>query len=213
MNLGLSADAGTAGPLEKPKYSEATMRPIRQRTDEAFSQALKCVGFRLPTDPELKPRAVQLALAERYGLIGVAAAHHLLTSSTEREEEQILVYLRGYGGVVEEHLRSELLDRLPFAPLPGLAQLIGMLAREPMIAYIPLYRRPCPLDLCLQTVSDEYFAAHREEIALGSNWFTRRSLYRQYKHVELQSLCYARGFFERRQAGLEEVKEIALLGE
>jgi hypothetical protein len=189
------------------------MRSIEQRTDQTFHEALKAVGFRLPAQNELKPDPLQLALGLRYGLLGAAAAHHLLLSCPDRDELKLLGSLRNYGYMVEEHVRSSVGGRLPISGEPGFPQRIGTLAREPLISYLPLYRRLCPLELCLSVVSDEFGQLHRNEISAGSGWFGKRGAKREFQRLADQSFAFALHFFERRQLGLPEVKEIALLGE
>jgi hypothetical protein len=192
---------------------ERRMRPIEQLTDQTFNEVLKAVSFRLPRGTELKPGALHLALGLRYGLLGAAAAHHLLLSCPDRDEQRLVSSLRNYGYLVEDHVRAYVAGRIPFSNEPGFPQRIGSLAREPLVSYMPLYRRLCPLELCLSVVCDEFALLHRSEICSGVGLFGKRFVTKEFQKLADQSYVYALHFFERRQAGLEEVKEIALLGE
>ncbi len=189
------------------------MRPIEQRTDQAFGQALKCVEFRLPVRFGFGPEALQFALGLRYGLVGVAAAHYLLLSSPGCEEQEVLRNLRTYGYLVEDHVRRDVVRRLPHPTDLAYPQRVGQLAREPLMAYIPLYRRLCPLELSVNLVQDDFSQTYKGQIVSQANFFGRRALYRAFQSASWESTAFAMSFFERRQADLEEVREIALLGE
>ena len=189
------------------------MRPIEQITDQTFTQAMRCVGYRLPLDPEAKPSTMELCLGLRYGLIGVSAAHHLLLSCPDRDERRLVGYLRNFGSLVEEHVQNEVMPILPFRPDSGFAERIGRFAREPIVSYLPLYRRMCPLELCLSVIAEEFALIHRSTILAGKMLFGRTAARRDFQKISDESFGFALCFFERRQAGLEEVREIALLGE
>jgi hypothetical protein len=62
-------------------------------------------------------------------------------------------------------------------------------------------------------ICEEFFRVHRDEIMVGGHWFRKPRMLAQFKESAAQSMTYAMNFFDRQQAGLEEVREIALLGE
>ena len=189
------------------------MRPIEHRTDLTFNQALKCVSYRLPMRSGLKSPAVELSLGLRYGLMGAAAAHHLLLSCPDQDEQSLLGHLFCYGELVSDHVREQVKDGYYAFSDKGLPGRIGELAREPLMSYLPLYKRLCPLELCLSVACDEFALAHQAQILSGWNLLTRRRARREFQAISDQSYGYALCFFERRQVDLDEVPEIALLGE
>lgn len=189
------------------------MRPIDQRIDQTFAQALKCVEFRLPHVRHAGPQFSELCLGLRYGLVGVAAAHHLLLTCNDRDSQELMPHLRSFGNVVADRVQAALGNRWPFNPDRDFRFRIGELAREPLISFLPLFRRLCPLELCLSVVSSEFALVHGPVITAGRVLFGRRAALREFERISDESYGFALCFFERRQAGLEEVPEIALIGE
>ena len=88
------------------------MRPIEERVDLIFWQALKCVEYRIPKEPALKRPGTLLSLGLRYGLMGAAAAHYLIMTSTETESEELGELFFSWPGMVEDHVRSRQLGFL-----------------------------------------------------------------------------------------------------
>ena len=189
------------------------MRPIDRRTDRTFNQALRCVEFRLPRHPLLVGEPLELALGARYGLIGIAAAHHLLLTCPDSEEAALVRQLKCYGTLVEEHVRYHVVDRFQHPIERGFASRVGFAARQFLNGYLPLYQGLSPIEASLSSVSAEYLAAHRNEIVAGVALFKRGRTRREFSKSLEQSHVFALAFFERRQADLDEVPEIALLGE
>ena len=189
------------------------MRPIKRRTDEVLGQVLRCVEFRLPTEWELSPEAQKYALALRYGLVGVAAAHHLLLSFAGEDEDEVILGLRSFSRLVEDHLRGGIIARLPAPVGPDFARQTALLAQEPLTLYVPKYHRLWPLDFCIERIEEEFVLAHRDQILGHTLWLCRHSLSTRFQAASHQSGVFAMNFFERRTAGLEEVREIALLNE
>lgn len=189
-----------------------TMKPIEERADVSFMQALKCVQYRLPSTYPSGSRSYSLSLGLRYGLIGVAASHHLLITADDEEELDVLAFMESWPDMVEDHVRWELMDRLP-AGVPVFPELIGSLSVQPLRVYLPLYRQLSPIDWALQRSCETYIEEHIDTIEEGWFWFQKRKSLRSFWDDAVQSACYARHFFDRRQADLEELPEIALIGE
>lgn len=189
------------------------MDPIDVRADTTFAQALRCVEFRLPKSVGLRGPGFLLALAVRYGMIGMAAGHHLLITADEDEEERIFATLEGWPMLVEDHVRWELMHRLPFAADSNFASLVGNISWLPLRAYFPLYRRMCPLSRSLDLVGRAIVEENRAMIVEGWPWLKRRLAIRSFAELLNESERYAMHFFERRQADIDEVREIALIGE
>ena len=82
-----------------------------------------------------------------------------------------------------------------------------------MRAYIPLYRRLCPLSRALEIVAATMVSQNASMILEGWSWFRRRAAMRMFQATLRESADFALHFFERRQADLEEVPEIVLIGE
>lgn len=189
------------------------MRPIEVKTDLAFAQALKCVDYRIPAVEKNKRSGYLLALALRYGLIGAAASHHLLLSSSDEEEGELLRGISEWPCVVADHFRWQTECRLPFVGTPVSAEQFGKLTYQPLVTYLALYRRLCPLDQSLRAATEEFRYEHLGEIREGWGWFSGGNGIRGFNKIAEDSIRFALMFFERRQHGLDEVPEIALLGE
>lgn len=189
------------------------MKPIEEQADLAFLQALRAVEYRVPRDENLKRSAQVLALSLRYGLMGMAATHHLLSTSDPEDEFEILTLMDEYTCAIEDHVRFEVADRLPFTLSPGLPTMIGRLASEPLRDYIPLYRRFCPLNHALHVTSAIFSTQHRDAICEGWFWPIRSRAIPHFHRSVAESIVFAQLFFERRQADLDELPEIALIGE
>jgi hypothetical protein len=189
------------------------MRPIEHRTDVNFSQALRCVQFRTPKQGTMKRQAYVHAIALRYGLIGAAACHHLLLSSGDEDEGVILDAMAGWPLIVEKHFRWESMDSLPFLSSPLLPTVLGNQAYQPLVGYLHGYKRLMPLEDCLRFACESYIYDNIEDIRSGWNWFQMLKPIREFRKVADESIHFALAFFERRQLDLEEVREIAILGE
>jgi hypothetical protein len=189
------------------------MKPIEERADIAFMQGLRCVEYRIPKAERLREPGYLLALALRYGLIGVAATHHLLLSADPDEESDVLALMRCWPRMVEDHVRWDVLHRLPYEELRAAPALIGRLAYKPLGTYLPLYRKLFPLEQALRVACDEYCQGHRSSIGEGWLWFLRPLGAKKFRQLCEESRDFALHFFERREAGLDELPEIALIGE
>jgi hypothetical protein len=189
------------------------MKPIEERADIAYMQALRCVEFRIPKADGTRQPGYLVALALRYGLVGMAATHHLLLSADLDEEPDVLALMRCWPRMVEDHVRWDVLHKLPFDDLRAAPSQVGRLAYKPMATYLPLYRRLYPLEQCLNACIEEFRQAHSPSVAEGWLWFLRPLAFRHFHRLCQESHQYALHFFERREANLEELPEIALLGE
>ena len=189
------------------------MRPIDYRVDTAYMQALHCVEFRLPRDIKLPHDAYGLALGLRYGLIGAAATHQLLLSAGPDEEGAVRTAAAGWKDHVSEHLRSHLVPRLPARALPVDPEQVGDYAGSVMEIYLSIFHRACGLGVCLEEAGRAFASRHKPAIRRGWPWFRFRKAHEVFRHTTSESVRFAGLFFERRQADLEEVQEIALLGE
>jgi hypothetical protein len=189
------------------------MKPIYERADIAFMQALRCVEFRVPKLGRMKRPGYLAALGLRYGMIGVAASHHLLITADDDEEIVLLELIGSYPRMVEDHIRWDLERRLPLETSKMLPIYLAKLSAHPLETYFPLYRRLCPLDHCLRVVMDAYVEEHSSAIRDGWGLFLRRRAVSDFREMAEQSAYFAKQFFERRQADLDELPEIALIGE
>ncbi|HWD37711.1 MAG TPA: hypothetical protein VG944_02600 [Fimbriimonas sp.] len=189
------------------------MRPIEQKTETTLSQALKCAQFRMPLDARLRKRPLEMGIGLRYGLIGIAASHHVLLSCPDDQERALVRQLHGFSGQIEDHFRQVVIGKMPYGPDVEFPHRMGRIFERLLDCYLPLYHRLCPLDLCLSVICDDFTYSHRKEIAQGVPLLSRSAAKRTFHSLADQSFAYALTFFERRQAGIEEVAEIALLGE
>ncbi len=188
------------------------MKPIDDRADIAYMEALRCVAYRIPVRGEMKESSYQIALGLRYGLVGVAASHFLLLGADPEEESEVISFIRSWPHMVEEDVRYVMADRLPLTRTEGLPARISQLALQPLRQYLPLYRQFVPLERCLKLISDRFVQEH-DAMIRGPIWLAHRLARRDFRTIAEDSVRFAASFFERREYGLEEVREIALIGE
>jgi len=152
-----------------------------------------------------------MALGLRYGLVGCATAHHLLISESPLTERSVKKQVGNLGTLIDCHvetLKPEFRRRIV-----GHEWRVPAAAMEILEMYVPQYRWLFALDLSLSMIIDQFSEAHRHEIAMGCGFFGRWRSRREFQIAANDSYGFALGFFERRLAEIEEVPEIALLGE
>ncbi len=189
------------------------MRPIEFRADLEYLQALRCVEYRVPKMGSFKRPGYLAALSLRYGLVGIAATYHLLTTSCDEDERCVLNATRSWPRLVEDHIQYDLIDRLPIPCDASLPVEMGRMAERPLRLALPLLHRMNELEVCLREVSELYAAENANAIRRQWPWFRRRAPMQEFSRSAHESLRFALHFYERRQYDLQEVPEIALLGE
>jgi hypothetical protein len=190
-----------------------SMRPIHARAEGVFSQALQCVQYRIPGLYALRPVAFAHALGLRYGLIGMAGCHHLMITADPREEMELEADFLGWQDAVAEHVRFEVAPMLPFETLTAFPSVVGRFAAEPIYSYMAQQLRLLPFDYYLEIGLSDYEADHKRFASHGWPFWQKRKAARAFHAANRESLEYARHFLKRREADLEEVPEIVLLGE
>lgn len=189
------------------------MRPIDERVDLVFLQALRCVEYRIPRQTGLRRPGEVLALGLRYGLMGAAAAHYLILTSTESESEELGDLFVAWPGMVEDHVRWEIRHRLQFTASDAMPMLMGRLAKRPLQIHLSQHPELVPVQRCLEIAVEEYSREHDSSIVAGWPLYGRRKARRQFEQISRDSLDYARRFYERRECGIDEIPEIALIGD
>jgi hypothetical protein len=189
------------------------MDPIDVRADTTFTQALRCVQYRLPGFDGYKAPGYALALGARYGMVGIAASHHLLVTAEDHEEARVLATIESWPSLVEDHVRWDIAHRLSFGALWDASHLVAGISSLPLQAYLPLYKRMCPLANALDHIERRLVVENRAMIFEGWPWLRRKSALRRFQTGLRESNQFAMHFFERRQADLDELPEIALIGE
>ena len=91
------------------------MDPIDVRVDTTFTQALRCVQYRLPFSEGYRVPGYLFALGIRYGMVGMAASHHLLVTADDHEEARVLSLAESWPELVEDHVRWDVAHRLPLS--------------------------------------------------------------------------------------------------
>ena len=189
------------------------MRPIDDKVDVAFSQALRCVEFRLPVPGHMRRNGYLHALAVRYGMMGATAIHTLIGTLDRQERLVFFERLPVWADLVEEHVRWETIGRLPIEMNSSTPSWLARQSSDAVQIYLPLQRQNFPLDLCLDVLSEEYLKGCIHQINAEWPWLKRRAAVQMYRESAQESHRLAMNFYERRQCGLEELPEIALLGE
>ena len=189
------------------------MKPIEYRSDIEYLQAVRCVEYRLPAISELRKQGYVLTLGLRYGLVAIAATFHLLETASSEDERLVLNSTKSWPRIVEDHVRFELLNRIPFPVDLAFPIAVSRCAERPLRIALPLLHRLCPLETCLEEATERYISENIYGIRMNWPWYRRRAAVREFRRHAQESLTFALHFFERRQYDLDEVPEIALLGE
>lgn len=190
------------------------MKPIERKADAAFLEALKCVEFRVPAQGALTESAYLLGIATRYGLVGAAATQHLLLATADEEDEfRVARLARQWVEIVEEHLRQVMRAKIPFAVETRALDTIARLAYQPVEVVLKLYRYGCGLEQILIASADQLAEDYADALKKGCPWFRRRKNRQEFFTQAEESVHFALHFFDRRQADLEELPIIAMIGE
>ena len=190
------------------------MRFIEKRADREFMQALLCAEYRVPAKGDLRAPAYLLGVALRYGLFGAAVTHHLLiTSADDIDERNVIRLAQGWPETVEEHVRQTLRHKLPFHADPSVPAIVGQLAYLPVGVTLRLFRFGCPLEQILTAASEQFAVDYCRVVSGGVPWLRRAKNAQEFSTMSQKSVAFALNFFDRRQADLEELPEIALIGE
>lgn len=189
------------------------MRPLNEQVDVNFMHALRCVAYRLPDPSALRKSGYAFSLGLRYGLVGAAAGHHLLQTCEPDQERDAYGLIHHWPLMVEEHVRWAVLPKLPFETEQTFPALVSRIAHRVLQAHLALYRRLCPLEQALSLAKESVLQDHPRIGFADWPWWKRSSAYRKFKQISEDSMKYAVNFFSRREAGEDEVPEIALIGE
>lgn len=190
------------------------MKRIEQKVGETYMMALRCVEFRIPAGSAMRTPAYLLALGLRYGLVGAAATHHLLLDSRDEDEmQEVLDAATCYPDMVEEHLVQFVEEKLPVSIQPEAPYMIGRIAYRPLSLAVASFDKFVPIDVTLQRVARSFGRENKRAMFVGTPILRRRRTLAEFQVVAEKSALYALNFFERRQAELEEVPQIALIGD
>ncbi|HVL38374.1 MAG TPA: hypothetical protein VM328_03185 [Fimbriimonadaceae bacterium] len=189
------------------------MNPLQEHVRLNYDQALRCVQYRVPKQASFFERPYEVVLGLRYGLIGVAAAHQVLLTAERPEEASLAGYLSEWPDRVEEHVRGRVLPILNQPVRDAFPIMVGEYANKPMQSYFALQSKLFPFEYYLEIVLSLFEKAHGIEIVEGVPLLRRRSARSRFHEQARLSLHYALRFLERREADLDEVPAIALLGE
>jgi hypothetical protein len=189
------------------------MKPIEERAETAFLNALRCVQYRIPKPDGLKKPAYPYAVAMRYGLIGAAAAFQVMTNADTEEQRRLQHTFKSWPIMVEEHVLWNIMDRVPLDEFVSVPTLVGQVSERPVRIASIMQRQRYTLDRCLELAQEVFVRDHIEPITEGWGWFGKNAGLTKFREIGEESIHYAMHFFDRLEAGLEEVPEIALLGE
>jgi hypothetical protein len=189
------------------------MKPIEYRSDIEYIRAVRCVEYRLPKQGQLRKQGFVLALGLRYGLMAIAATFYLLESASTEDERLVLNSAKAWPRIVEDHVRFELLNRIPFQVDLMFPTAVSRCAERPLRIALPMLKQLTPLESCLEESMERFISENIYGIKMNWPWYRKRAAVREFRRYAHESLAFAVHFFERRQYDLDEVPEIALLGE
>ncbi|CAN5623583.1 hypothetical protein BH11ARM2_BH11ARM2_20530 [soil metagenome] len=188
------------------------MRSIQSVTRRAFEQGLASASHHLPAND--LDRESWLALTGlRYGLSTCASTHALLTSGEVDDEVWVLDQLGEVAETVSDHFTEHSIARAPSPLDSSSAWRVGAMAQSVADDYAPLVHRVPSLGLALRLVSESFCDARRKAVLASIPFLRRREGRKRFDRAVRDSVIFAEKLYERRLLDLEEVPEIALLGE
>jgi hypothetical protein len=137
----------------------------------------------------------------------------VLEMADRQEERDLRALFQYWPLMVADHVRTELFGRFPFDAGDDLPACIGRYSSTPLRMCLALRKQLLPLQKSLEIASDVYYRDHRFAIGAGTWIFKRGQAVKQFLATSEESVQFALNFFDRQRAGLDEVPEIALLGE
>lgn len=146
-------------------------------------------------------------------MLGTAAAFYALETADIDEEPELKTVFQSWPLMVVDHFRHEIAYRLPFEGEPNQAQVVAKLSSSPLRVSLALRKQFLPLQRVLEISSDIFCRDHRGDITSDSWMFGKLKTVKLFKLLADESIRFSLCFLERRRVGLEEVSEIALLGE
>jgi hypothetical protein len=189
------------------------MRPIDLTVDNSLSQALTCAEFRFPRGHRMPTVATDLTVALRFVLLGIGASHFVLRQAPRSENDRLVSELRYFGTMIAEQLELDRISNFACKISPDCPQKAREIYGELFDRYIFLSKLNGPLDLVLSILVEEFVNAHLQEFGRKFFVFRNLSLERAFDQEAQKSLRYTVNFVERRKLDLEELAEIALIGE
>jgi len=189
------------------------MTPIEYRVDSAFLQALNCAEHRIPRDLRLQQPAFELALGMRYGLLAAAATHELFDTTDESEMAAVRSATKDWERLVDSHVRLNMMRRMPSGRPKVDQERVAQYSDETFHQYLSGYRCGYSLLVCLEGVLRTVTGRYHAEITRGWPWYGLMGARRVFLASSTESIRFALLFFDRRKAHLDELPEIALLGE
>lgn len=189
------------------------MGPLDLRTDSSLCQALTCAELRYPRPSKLPSHLFDLAVGLRYALIGIAAAHFVLLECDPGDKRSVVAQMSGFGGMIRASVEQEGCLHPHRRLSEGAEDATSAIFDRLFERYLDLISLYCPIDLVLSILIEEFGQAHAKKMRRRGWPFPSRSLRRSFDLESQQTLKFAICFFERRKFDVEEVPEIALLGE
>jgi hypothetical protein len=191
------------------------MRPIDFKIDSSLTQALTCGEYRFPKAGSMSPLSYDLSVSLRFALLGIAACHFALKDCPPQEQDEHFPELRFFGTMIREHLDQErvLCVSIPPTFSNDSLELAQATFAEIFDRYVELRTFRCPLDLAMNIIVEEF--TERSKPYLKSKyrfWGSKKGL-QAFQIESEKSHRFALNFYERRHYELEELPEIALIGE
>jgi hypothetical protein len=189
------------------------MRLPNSHTHVLYHQALRCVAFRLPLDVPMSSAMVEGVLGLRYGLIGATAVFPMLQEGFDRQGDVPTYLATEFPAAVERHLLQEVDANLRKRGILVSSERIRDMVAFCMNVFLNAVERKMSLPNALAETADAFAEHYNRTIARGVPLWQRPGLKQKLDDQAKHTLRFCGNFFQRRLHDLEEVPEIALLGE
>jgi hypothetical protein len=156
---------------------------------------------------------LDLTVCLRFGILGIGASHYVLKRASNSERISLLSELRRFGTMIREHLEENRISEYSHQISPGCSRQAQEIYGELFDRYVTLSNLNGPLDLVLSILVEEFVQKHSAQCGKRLILFRNRRLERAFDVQAQRSLQFALNFVERRSYDLEELPEIALIGE
>lgn len=189
------------------------MKSIQSKTQRALEQALDGASFHVPWSEASSAESWLALVGLRYGLFTCAAFHALLADAQSDDEIWVLDSLTEVAGPVAEHFTKHVLPHAPAGIDPSSAWRAGEMAQLVTDDYAPLFHRVPGLELALGLTTESFCEARMRSVLATYPVWQRLAAKKRFQGAVHASLRFAQSHYERRLLDLQEVPEIALLGE
>lgn len=189
------------------------MASIDTCLNEVVRQALICVRYRIAPLRSMRPTGFVHAMGLRYGLLGAAAVAYSTERSHPLDSMRAYEWSSGFRDLVQKEIVANTWPHFPITVRRRHIPQVAEIAQEVLHDALPLPLIPPDPARSLSGAVDRHMARHLREIRREWGFWKAEAGEEEFMAHAIASEAFALAFLNRQRHGLEEVAEIALLGE